>query len=238
MPKTFLTAAWQKLIMANYEVSENVLQPYIPQGVVLDDFQGKHLVSLVGFMFLNTRLFGIPVPLMGNFEEVNLRFYVKRKVAGEWRRGVVFVNESVPFAPVAWLANVLYKEHYIALKTWHSWKMENDKQRIAYSWEKRGETMGLEVIAGLNPRAMQAGSEQEFIFEHYFGYTRVSDSETWEYKVNHPAWNVFQVNDYQIDCHFETMYGAEFGFLNTVKPSSVFLAEGSAISVDWKRDKI
>ncbi len=238
MPQNFLTATWQKLIMANYEVDASTLIPYLPKGVELDDFQGKHLVSLVGFMFVNTRLFGIPIPLLGSFEEVNLRFYVKRKIEGEWRRGVIFVNESVPYAPVAWLANVLYKEHYTALRTWHKWESSENEQHIAYGWKKQNKSMGIQVYANLMSRQMSLGSEEEFIFEHYYGYTRVSALETWEYKVNHPAWEVFEINSFEVDCDFGIMYGQAFQALNLSRPSSVFLAEGSGVSVAWKRNKI
>jgi uncharacterized protein YqjF (DUF2071 family) len=206
--------------------------------VELDDFQGKHLVSLVGFMFVNTRLFGVPIPFLGNFEEVNLRFYVKRKTMDGWQRGVVFVNESVPYAVVAWLANALYKEHYTSLKTWHRWAIEHSRQTIAYGWQKEGKAMGVEVIADLLPRPMEPGSEETFIFEHYFGYTRVSETKTLEYKVNHPSWLVFKVDNYKIDCDFAHMYGEEFSTLNQAKPSSVFLAEGSEVTVSWKRVSI
>ena len=42
-------------------------------------------VSLVGFMFKNTRLLNIPIPFHTDFEEVNLRFYVKHFDGNEWK---------------------------------------------------------------------------------------------------------------------------------------------------------
>jgi uncharacterized protein len=97
----FLKANWENIVMANYEIDPKILQPYLPKGVELDLFEGKAYVSLVGFMFKNTRLFNIPIPYLGTFEEVNLRFYVLRKEGEEIRRGVVFINETVPYAVVA-----------------------------------------------------------------------------------------------------------------------------------------
>ena len=90
--------------MANYSIDPTILLPYLPAGLELDLYNGKAYVSLVGFMFKRSRIFNIPIPFMGTFEEVNLRFYVKRKVDGTYRRGVVFINETVPYKPVAWLA--------------------------------------------------------------------------------------------------------------------------------------
>ena len=105
MMNTFLTARWENLIMANYEVNPDVLLPYLPKGVELDFFDGKTYVSLVGFMFKKTKIFHIPIPFLGTFEEVNLRFYVKRTEGDTIKRGVVFINETVPSQLVAWLAN-------------------------------------------------------------------------------------------------------------------------------------
>ena len=77
--KVFLTAEWRYLAMLNYEIEPAVLAPFVPQGTELDSFDGKTFVSIVAFLFLDTRIGGIPIPFHRNFEEVNLRFYVRRK---------------------------------------------------------------------------------------------------------------------------------------------------------------
>ena len=132
---TFLKAHWQNLIMANYEIDPSILLPYLPKGLELDYFNGKTYVSLVGFLFKNTSLFSIPIPFWGTFEEVNLRFYVIRKEKNTIKRGVVFINETVPNKIVAWVANRLYKEHYIGIPTRHNWKLSKEKKEIQYEWK-------------------------------------------------------------------------------------------------------
>lgn len=235
MMRTFLRAKWQNLIMANYEIDPAILLPYLPKGVELDTYHGKTLVSLVGFLFKDTSLFAVPMPLMGTFEEVNLRFYVVRKVGNETRRGVVFVNETVPNKLVAWVANKLYKEHYTAIPTKHQWKLSPDKKEIQYQWKVQSNWQSLSVEASANKQPMEAGSVEEFIFEHYYGYTKVSALQSIEYRVNHPSWEVNPIRSHQITCDFAAFYGEDFAPLNSTKPHSVMLAEGSAISVDWKR---
>src|SRR5690606_21017449 len=106
--KKFLSAKWIDLIMVNYEVDPGVLAPLVPAGTEIDLFDGKCFVSLVAFMFLDTRVSDFLVPFHVNFEEVNLRFYVKRETEGEIRRGVVFVKEIVPRAAIAFVARSLY----------------------------------------------------------------------------------------------------------------------------------
>ncbi len=234
----FLTARWENLVMANYAAPPEVLKPYLPAGVELDLYEGEAFTSLVGFMFKNTRLFGVPIPFMGSFEEINLRFYVKRMEQGEIRRGVVFVNETVPYKPVAWLANKLYKEHYTAIPTRHNISELGEEKRIQYEWNVNRIWNKIQVNASLQTLEMQPGSHEEFIFEHYYGYTRIGENHSQEYQVQHPRWRIHPVNDYHIQCDFGAFYGPEFDFLNNATPSSVFLAQGSQVSVKWKRRDI
>ena len=130
----FLKANWENIVMANYEISEEILTKYLPKDVSIDLFNGKAYVSLVGFMFKNTKLFNVPIFKLGTFEEINLRFYVSRKVGNETRRGVVFINETVPYKVVAWLANALYKEHYTTIPTRHNWDFTKEHKEIKYEW--------------------------------------------------------------------------------------------------------
>ncbi len=234
----FLTAEWRKLIMVNYAVDPTILQPLLPKDTELDLFEGKAYVSLVGFMFLNSKIFGVPMPFMGSFEEVNLRFYVKRWVNNEWRRGVVFVNETVPFKAVAVIANWLYKEHYTAIPTKHEWLINNNNQHINYYWKKKGKWNNIKLKASVTSAKMQVGSVEEFIFEHYYGYTKVDATNTIEYKIAHPSWEIYQVKNCNINCDFGIMYGSAFAYLSHVKPNSIMLAEGSAIAVKWKRNRL
>ncbi len=235
MKKTFLTAYWENLIMANYEISPDVLTPYLPHGVELDFFNNKTFVSLVGFMFKKTSLFKIPIPLLGTFEEINLRFYVKRRDGNTIKRGVVFINETVPYKPVAWLANKLYKEHYIAIPTKSEITTFDANKNICYQWKINNRWNKLEVNALVSKTNMLPNSMEEFIFEHYYGYTKLNHQRSQEYKVNHPRWYIHEVLNYSIDCDFLSMYGNNFAFLNNREPESVIIAEGSQVRVNWKR---
>ena len=159
----FLTARWENLIMANYAVDPKVLVPYLPAGTELDFYYGETFVSLVGFLFKGTKLFKIPIPGLGTFEEINLRFYVTRKEGNRVNRGVVFINETVPYKPVAWLANYLYKEHYIAIPTKHQWKIVGEKKEIEYQWKTGKIWNHIQVEALCDSSLMQEKSIEEFI---------------------------------------------------------------------------
>jgi len=235
MTDTFLSARWENLIMANYEVNPDVLRPYLPHGVELDFYNNKTYVSLVGFMFKQTSLFNIPIPFLGTFEEINLRFYVKRVEGDTIKRGVVFINETVPYKLVAWLANRLYKEHYIAIPTKNSSVITNRTKNTRYEWKINKMWNHIEVNTAVENEKMLPESIEEFIFEHYYGYTKINNKFSQEYKVNHPRWLVNKVMDYSIHCDFKSMYGDDFSFLSNHEPDSVIIAEGSPVTVKWKR---
>jgi hypothetical protein len=236
MAKPFLLAEWRKLILINYEVTPEILSPYLPAGTELDFWDNKCYVSLVGFMFLNTKVKGIKVPRHINFEEVNLRFYVKRTDEyGEERRGVVFIKEIVPKPMVTLIANKLFKEHYQTLAMNHLWEEKENTRTVKYVWYKENRENSILVEAEKEAKEMLFNSKEFFITEHYWGYSKAKGNTSNEYEVKHPSWKVYPVKKAAINVDYGLTYGAEFEFLNQQEPASVMLAEGSEISVGNKR---
>ncbi|CAL2076176.1 DUF2071 domain-containing protein [Tenacibaculum sp. 190524A02b] len=231
---SFLRAEWRKLIMINYKVKPEVLEKYLPNGTELDSYNGSYYVSVVGFMFLNTKLLGVKVPFHINFEEVNLRFYVKRKEGNEWKRGVVFIKEIVPKPAITFVANTIYKENYQTLPMKHTWDENNERLKISYQWKTNSSWNEIRVETENKKKEMKDNSEIEFIAEHYWGYAKDKDKTT-EYEVKHPSWKYYPVNAYKIVVDFLKTYGEDFTFLESELPSSVFLLEGSEISVENKK---
>jgi len=231
---SFLTAEWRKLALANYIVEPEVFTPYLPKGTEIDLWNGNCYASLVGFMFTNVRLLGVPVPFHTQFEEVNLRFYVRHQHEGEWRRGVVFIKEIVPKAAITIVANTIYQEHYQTLPMRHQWQESEKERQVAYSWRVGNQWQEMRLSAEKEAQAIAPGSETEFITEHYWGYTRVNEHTTFEYQVTHPTWEHYPVLKYEANVDFELTYGTPFSFLNELEPASVMLAEGSAITVEAK----
>ncbi len=231
MKDVFLSAEWKNLIMANYVVDKKVLEPYLPANTELDLWNNTCYVSLVGFMFLNTRIKGFKIPFHINFEEVNLRFYVKYKDKNEWKRGVVFIKEIVPKPALTFIANTVYGEHYETLPMSHKWEQKPDSLFVEYKWQKANEWNTIAVSTHPEPIDILPGSEEEFITEHYWGYTKTDANKTSEYGVEHPRWKVYKTLDQKIDVNFAQNYGEQFEFLNSSTPKSVFLAEGSEIFV-------
>jgi uncharacterized protein YqjF (DUF2071 family) len=224
---TFLTAEWRKLLMTNYVVEEELLSSYVPEGTALDLHEGRCYLSLVGFLFQNTRLRGFRVPFHVEFEEVNLRFYVRR---GD-RRGVVFIREIVPRPALQLVASKFYGEPYITAPMRHEWRKSAEGHVVGYEWKLDGRWHKLEAKTSSKSNLMELGSEEEFITEHYWGYTARRGGWTSEYEVVHPRWQIYDVLSHSIDVDFSRCYGERFACLNGMKPHSVLLAEGSEVTV-------
>ena len=228
---TFLDAQWRKLLMANYEVPPEILQKYLPYKTELDLWNNRCYVSLVGFLFVETKVLGIKFPFHTNFEEVNLRFYVRYDDNGTWKRGVVFIKEIVPKFMITFVANTVYNENYATHRCKHEIIEGHSQLFVKYSWKSNSGWNHLQANANNRSHPILHNSEEEFITEHYWGYARYSDKKTNEYEVKHPRWNIYPVTDYHIQCNFSELYGDDFAFLKDTTPASVLLAEGSEIAV-------
>ena len=219
--------------MLNYEVPETLLKPLVPAGVELDRWNGTLYVSVVGFLFRDTRVLGVPVPGHRTFEEVNLRFYVRRVVADESRRGVVFVRELVPRSAIALVARLMYNEPYRALPMRHALLVHRQNGEIEreYAWRASQEWTRLIARTVGASRTLESDTEEEFITEHYWGYTRQRDGGTIEYRVAHPRWNVWTAADARLDGDLTEVYGDAFASVLAAPARSAFVADGSPVTV-------
>jgi uncharacterized protein YqjF (DUF2071 family) len=231
MLKPFLTAQWCNLLMANYSIDPSLLKSNLPCRTELDTFNGVNYVSLVGFLFKDTKVLGLSFPFHQTFEEVNLRFYVRYKEDHQWKRGVVFIKEIVPRRMITFIAKKVYSENYATHPMKHSWQTLGGELQIAYQWKVGKDWNYLKAIAEKEPEPITEGSEAEFITEHYWGYTTINNFCTGAYQVTHPKWKVHAVKSFDIKCDTAKLYGVHFVETINAQPVSVFLAEGSPIQV-------
>jgi uncharacterized protein len=224
-----LTAQWRHLVMVNYAVDPALLTPLVPRGTELDTWNGTTYASIVAFRFQRTCILGVPLPWHRDFDEVNLRFYVRREAHAELRRGVVFIREIVPRRAVATLARWLYNEPYRALPMRSSVETTPNLS-VQYSWQLSDKWHSVAARSGRPPALPAAGGFEQFIAEHYWGYTRQTDGSTIEYHVTHPPWPVAPAESYRIDADLTALYGPALS-ANLTRPLAVFLADGSPVTV-------
>jgi uncharacterized protein YqjF (DUF2071 family) len=233
MSRSFLTAKWRYLAMLNYRVDPALLAPCVPRLTELDSHDAIAYISLVGFLFSDTRVLGLRIPLHVDFEELNLRFYVRRTLGTEVRRGVVFIKELVPRPAIALVARLVYNEPYAARRMGHHIAHSVTKPLYAsYSWAQHDGGWGhLAITTTGKAEPVVPGSAEEFITEHYWGYTRQRDGGTVEYRVEHPPWRVWQCERATVTGDVHELYGPTFAGILSRPPDSAFLADGSAVTV-------
>lgn len=225
----FLTAEWNQLAMFNYAIDPRLLEPLVPRGTGLDTFAGDAYLSLVAFEFNNTRVSGLAVPFHRSFEEVNLRFYVKR---GD-RRGVSFIRELVPRRAVAAVARRFFNENYSCVPMSRRIRRETsgDIAGAEYFWGNGGGRCSMRIEAKGDDFLPAEGSHAQFITEHYWGYAAQKDGGCMEYEVQHPRWRIREASAAEFSGDAARYYGAELGAVLTRPPESAFLIEGSGVIV-------
>ena len=220
--------------MLNYVVDPRLIAPLVPAGTEIDFENGETFLSVVGFLFLDTRLLGLPIPLHRDFEEVNLRFYVRRKSADTWRRGAVFIRELVPRRAVALVARAFYRENYVAVPMKHEIEEVGSSLNVEYAWRRSHKWESLKMTATGEVQSIAAGSHAEFITEHYWGYTALRTGCS-EYRVEHPCWKIWNATDFELNADVATLYGDQFAEALTQTPRSAFIADGSSITVQKRQ---
>jgi hypothetical protein len=230
--RVFLSAEWRDLVMLNYEVEPSLLNRYVPPGTVLDSFQGRTYLSLVGFRFCHTKLLGcFPVPFHSNFDEVNLRFYVRRKEGCDDRRGVVFIAEVVPVRAIAATARIVYGENYKHFPMRHRIETEGVSRTAEYQWQLGHDWCGLSAQTLGPPAYPQERSLEQFITEHYWGYATRRSGGCLEYHVSHAPWQVWATANAGFEGDARALYGDDLANVLQRRPDCAFVADGSPVIV-------
>ena len=225
--RRFLTARWCNLNLANYAVPENLLRPLLPPGCELDRRDGACWASLVGFQFLDTRVFGVGWPGFRNFPEWNLRFYVTHR----GQHGVCFVREFVPSWLVATTARLIYNEPYRAARMTMDVADDRDTISATYTVKWGGRVHSLRAIGARPAFRPAADSTEHWFKEHSWGFGTSRRGRLIRYEVNHPEWDVYAVQNFAADVDWATLYGPKWAVMQKADPASVVFAAGSEVAV-------
>jgi uncharacterized protein YqjF (DUF2071 family) len=230
----FLTATWRYLTFFNYEVDPALLTPRLPAGTELDTWHGRALVSLIGLRFLDLRVLGRAIPGHQAFDQINLRFYVRRPLGeGDWRPGVVFIREIVPRHLIAGIARFWYREPYLRLPTRHLLVDGGGHGTftVRYEWKHRSRWHAMSGHGAGQPAMFAPGSVEAFITERYSGYRARPGGRTSEFQTGHPPWHVWPLRDARLDADLAPLLGPALARHLARPPHSVFVADGSEVAV-------
>lgn len=226
MAAPFLTARWEHLAIISYHVDEDLLRPRLPTGLELDLHRGRPCVSLVAFMFQDTRLRGRQIPGHVNFPEINLRFYVRTPE----RRGVMFIREIVGRRAITAVARWVYNEPYTTRRLGASIREHDGRIETTYTLHDRGPHV-IGVNAQASPVLLGEDSPEHWFKEHQWGFGVDRQGRALTYEVRHPFWRVYPGAELRLNLDWAQVYGPEWGMLQEAEPVSVVLAEGSAVEV-------
>ena len=212
------------------------MEPLLPPGLITDHWQGHAYVSLVGLRFDNVRVFGVPAPRRA-YDEINLRFYVRRaKVNEDGRPGVVFIRQFVPHRLTALAARAMYGEPFETARTGHEFYACDSSGAalpacVSYHWDEKGRRQRFWASAGDAPANALPGSLEEFLTRRYWGYNGKLDGRVRAYQLSRPDWQVRRASRWGIDCDFSEACGGRLTEAMQETPASVLLATGSRAAV-------
>jgi uncharacterized protein len=220
------------LAFLNYRVERQLLEPFLAEGVELHLYNGICYISIVAFLFQNLQIQGIPAPFHQEFEEVNLRFYVKQKTNQVEKTGVVFVREIVPKSLVTAAARIVFNENYVTMPMYHRIEVwENQINTVHYEWKSQRQKNSVRLVFQGNWRIPDENSSESFLTKRPYGFTRQPKGGTREIQMQHADWRVCSATDAVMECDIAGIFGIEFVPYLTLKPASAFVAEGSAVTI-------
>jgi uncharacterized protein YqjF (DUF2071 family) len=227
--KPFVTAVWSDLFIISFPVADYILLPFLPTGLTLDKFQGSAYVSVVAFHFGQVHVLGIPSPIrqLANFPQWNLRFYVR---LGD-ERGIVFIKEYVPTTIVANCVRWLYNEPYVAAPLAFVPHETATSRRVCYILSVDNHVQTIWTNTTSPPKLPEPNTMGEFVTKQGWGCGQSRRGKSMRFKVTHAPWRNYSIANSSINVDFELLYGAKWAFLDTMKPDSIILCEGSPVSV-------
>jgi len=233
--KVFLRANWLRMASANYIVDPCLLEKYLPKGTVLESYNGQHYVSLVAFRYSQTRLLNIQIPFYSIFEEINLRFYVKREIApGKWRSEVAFTKLFFPKNALTLVAKHIYKENYETRAMRHKWTENKEILFTSYGL-KKDRWHNFDLKSAVKSEVIDVNSSAFFFSKHYWGTSHINEKSCTIYEIQHPEWSAYPIKEWDINFDFNTVFGSDFKQLTNRQPESVHLFDGSEVVVCKKK---
>jgi len=109
----------------------------------------------------------------------------------------------------------------------HRLEMETPREFAEYQWQLNGNWCKLRAEARGTPAHPAEGSVEQFITEHYWGYSTQRSGGCMEYHVAHPPWRVWATTAAGFEGDAGALYGPELAAILQRRPDSTFIDDGS-----------
>lgn len=233
--KVLLTTQLSDVVALNFRIDPRVLRRRVPKGLELRTFEGDAYVSLVAMVLRKVKVWGFPVSVAGGFGELNLRYYVRRKDGDGYQNGACFLKDYISSASAAWILSSVFKTDFDRLKmkrenTGFNSKDDGAIPKVDYRWTVGENSNRIRIKARKKLGDISPNSKVGFILDNNNEYSR-RDGKTYEYRVQHPKWTIWDAAQANFTCDVEKLFGKEFVKPLSRRPVSVFVSSGSNVTI-------
>lgn len=229
--KLSISSEFRKVALLNYIVPPEVVEKYLPKYTKPDFYNGNCFISLVGFQVKKLKVSDVKVPLIKDFDEIDLQIYVKRFDGARWVKGVVIISRIFDQPGAATLTNTLFKTNYTSMPTTSEVNETEEGLEVKYSWQLNGKEQSFSVKSNNLAAPYDKDTEAAFILDRSLGFIKAGEEETFQYTINHASWHLYTVEEYAVDVDFSRQFDPVLNILNTMVPQSVILTEGSTVEI-------
>jgi uncharacterized protein YqjF (DUF2071 family) len=230
--KPFMKAQFADLVAVNFHVDEKILQPLVPPGLELDNFNGEAYVSLVAMMLKGAKVWGLPFSIVPSSAELSLRFYVKHTHADGVEKGTCLIKDYVAGSTAAWFLESQFQSTFskLKMKQTASGFAKGETPEVEYQWKVDERWNKLRVRARSRIKKTSEGTKVGFILDHFNYYGR-HNGRTLAYRVERPRWDVWDAAQANFTCDVQRLFGKSFVRPLAKRPASVFVTSGSPVTI-------
>lgn len=176
---------WTDLLFAHWPVPAGELQRLVPDGLIVQEFDGTSWVGVVPFRMTGVMRRPLPdLPWISAFPELNVRLYVQR----DGKPGVWFLSLDAGNALAVWAARRFFHLPY------HHARMVLSHQGDRFHFHSH--RMAVQPLASFEatyqptaePVTAHPGSLEAFLVERYCLYARSPDGQLYRGEVHHAPW--------------------------------------------------
>jgi uncharacterized protein YqjF (DUF2071 family) len=185
-----LRQSWLDLLFAHWPIPAASLQPFVPAGVEIQEFEGTSWVGVVPFRMEEITFRPVPpLPWVSAFAELNLRLYVT--VNG--KPGVWFISLDASNPLAVWAAQQMFHLPYFYAEM----DASEERGRIFYKSSRLSPkpVTPAERVAfrgSYSPKGplftAKPGTLEHFLTERYCLYTQLPDGRIARGNIHHQPW--------------------------------------------------
>jgi uncharacterized protein YqjF (DUF2071 family) len=223
--------SWRHLTFIHWPYPPATVQRILPSGLTVDQHSGRAWVGMIPFL-LTIRVPGLPVPVVAEVPEINVRTYV---VGPDGERGVVFLSLDVGRLVTALGARLTYRLPY----WWAAMSFEHDAGALRFRCRRvsrpqsaaaRPATAEIQVAPGERIPDSDLTSLDRFLIARWRLYSSFGRALA-AAQVEHPRWELYRARL----LHFEEALVSAAGLPSPADQPHILYSPGTVARFDLPR---